>query len=126
MDHSAKVSSLRAALAAARATVSSIEAALAQAESAGSIPDVPVPLDVAAERCHCSPTTIRRWALTGRVPASRGARKKILVRVSDVARALEQDPVTPRAAAAANDSVEQLDALEAALRDGSLVARGKR
>ena len=114
---------LEAALSSARATVALLEAEL---EDVNAGDDPLLSLEDAAAKRNCSPWTLRGWTKTGRLPAVRGSRSKLLVRLSDVDAALEAQPVVPRLRKAPADEAptEDEDLLDELVSRGDVVAKG--
>jgi hypothetical protein len=110
---------LAAALEAARALVALLEAELLDVDH-----DPILDLETAAKEHRVSSWTLRSWATSGRLPATRGARGKLLVKRSDVRAALLAAPVVPKARKATEDL--DVDPYDAMLASGTVVRLGKR
>jgi hypothetical protein len=114
---------LEAALASARTTVALLECELADV----AVGDDPIlDLKTLAAEFRQSEWTLRRWALDGRIAATRGARGKLLVHRSAVRAALEATPVVPRRKASNETAPADEDLLDELLERGGAVERGRR
>jgi hypothetical protein len=111
---------IEAALQSARATVALLEAELEDVELGD---DRIRDLKEAAAHHNESEWTLRSWTKNGRLPATRGARGKLLVKDSDVRAARLAEPVVVKTRG--RETPDDADPFEAMLASGELREGGR-